>query len=73
MICECSDPKCLVHTDDDSRSTGKLSECQNVGTVTLYRVDMEDETGTVMCEDCANDAYESGLFTDGFDGDEEDQ
>lgn len=63
MICECSDPKYPVHTDDSSRSTCKASECQQVGTSTLYRVDMEDKTGTVMCEGCADDAMESGVFT----------
>jgi hypothetical protein len=55
--CECTDPGCPVHK-------GK-SECSHFGrVVTLYRVDMEDETGTRMCRACAEDAMESGLFRD---------
>jgi hypothetical protein len=30
--------------------------------MTLYRVDMEDETGTPMCESCGGDALDSGVF-----------
>jgi len=30
--------------------------------VTVYRSDMEDRTGTPMCNGCANDALESGVF-----------
>jgi len=29
---------------------------------TLYRVDMQDDTGTLFCRACADDAMESGLF-----------
>ncbi len=29
---------------------------------TLYRSDMEDLTGTLMCPRCAEDAFDSGLF-----------
>jgi hypothetical protein len=31
----------------------------------LYRVDMEDIGGTLMCECCADDALDSGLYADG--------
>ena len=51
-ICQCADPLCPV-------CTGK---CHNRATETLYRVDMEDETGTAFCYACASDAYDSGLF-----------
>jgi len=37
----------------------------------LFRVDMEDETGTAMCEECADDALDSGVFTTYEDVDEE--
>ena len=56
--CECADRLCPVHKGH--------AECSFVGrTKTLYRVDMEDRTGTRFCPSCANDAYESGLFADG--------
>lgn len=54
--CECSDHACPVHR-------GK-SSCSNQATTILYRVDMEDRTGSAFCEQCATDAFESGLFTD---------
>jgi len=54
--CECSDPACPVQHPD--------SNCRQVATTILYRVDMEDVTGTAMCDACASDAMESGLFTD---------
>lgn len=50
--CQCADPLCPV-------CAGK---CHNRATETLYRVDMEDETGTAFCDACASDAYDSGLF-----------
>ncbi len=53
--CECADPGCPAHS-------GK-SDCRNVANSLLYRVDMEDETGTALCDDCADDAFDSGLFT----------
>ena len=55
-ICECGDQGCKVHKG--------LGFCLNTASVILYRVDMEDETGTAFCEDCADDAFESGLFID---------
>lgn len=54
--CECSDPGCPVHEGKDCNRHGR--------TKTLYRIDMEDATGTRFCKDCADDAYESGLFDD---------
>lgn len=56
--CECSDPGCPVHPGKDS--------CPVLHTLTtftvLHRSDMEDETGTLFCDACAEDAYDSGLF-----------
>lgn len=51
--CECTDPGCPV-------CKGK---CRRDAEMTLYRCDMDDETGTDFCEACASDALESGLFT----------
>lgn len=53
--CECTDPDCKAHRGSEC---AVIADCQ-----TLYRVDMEDETGTAMCDDCADDAFASGLFT----------
>lgn len=53
--CECSDPGCPVHRD--------ASECAYVGALTLYRVDMEDLTGTLFCDGCAEDAEAAEVFT----------
>lgn len=62
--CECSDPGCPEHK-------GK-SRCSYTGEVMLlYRIDMEDKTGSAMCEKCASDAFESGVFTDSIDDEEE--
>jgi hypothetical protein len=54
--CNCSDRWCHAH-----RGT---SACAGRGNTILYRVDMNDLTGTVFCDDCASDALDSGLFTD---------
>jgi len=53
--CECSDPGCKAHKGSD--------DCRAKALNILYRVDMYDETGTAMCDDCADDAFSSGLFT----------
>lgn len=53
--CECAYPGCPVHKG--------TSDCREFANVILYRVYMEDNTGTAMCEDCAEDALLSGLFT----------
>lgn len=53
-MCECSDPGCPVHP-------GKL-QCKNRGNALYFRIDMEDESGTLMCNDCGADALDSGVF-----------
>lgn len=54
MRCQCSDPEC--GTDHGN------NKCRGAYCETLYRIDMTDETGTDFCEDCAQDAMNSGLF-----------
>lgn len=54
--CECSDPGCPAGHPGES--------CGRLATTRLWRVDMEDRTGTFMCNQCADDAYGSGLFRD---------
>lgn len=54
-ICECSDPGCPAHRGIDW--------CSQPMTQILFRIDMEDETGTAFCDACASDAYDSGCFT----------
>lgn len=54
--CECSDPGCPVHIH--------VSRCDQRATTTLFRHDMDDRTGTRMCDPCSADAFESGLFTE---------
>ena len=61
--CQCADPGCPVH---DGRS-----RCNRNATTTMYRIEVEDETGTPMCDGCALDASESGVFADGDDSDED--
>ncbi len=53
-LCECLDIGCPIHEGTSCRTIGH--------TWTLYRIDMEDVTGTRMCDPCSNDAMESGLF-----------
>jgi hypothetical protein len=53
--CECSDPGCPIHP-------GKTECSETDDIVTVFRSDMEDETGTEMCSGCASDALESGVF-----------
>lgn len=66
MDCYCTDPGCPVHKG--------RSACYHKGEITVYRDDMQDETGTPMCEDCAADALESGVFsTRDADQDERDE
>jgi hypothetical protein len=54
--CECADSGCPMHENTN------LCDC--LANVILYRIDMDDYTGTAFCDDCANDATMSGLFTD---------
>jgi hypothetical protein len=53
--CECSDSGCHAHPYKPI--------CDQTGTTVLFRVDMEDHTGTLFCEDCAADAMELGYFS----------
>lgn len=58
--CECMDADCPVG-HGGYMACG--NPCKNVErTRTLYRVDMEDRTGTAFCAACADDAMASGLF-----------
>ena len=52
--CECSDPGCPKHAG--------IETCTRPKVTTLYRIDMDDESGTWFCEGCAEDASDSGLF-----------
>lgn len=62
--CECCDDRCLEHKGRD--------RCHHQATDILYRVDMNDETGTAMCDACADDAFSSDVFTVKDDEDDED-
>jgi hypothetical protein len=53
--CECADPGCPAHKNS--------SKCNGLATIILYRIDMNDATGTAMCDACADDALESGVFS----------
>jgi hypothetical protein len=55
--CGCADPGCPVHPNK--------STCPYRGKTLMYRIDMEDRTGTPMCLKCADDADKSGLFRRG--------
>ena len=61
--CECSDPLCEAH---------RGAACASAGEWLLYRIDMQDETGTLFCEDCASCADSCGLYTDQSPQDRED-
>jgi len=58
MLCECADVLCPIHKGS--------SRCTHEACGPLFRVDMVDESGTMMCEGCGDDALSSGLFTDGY-------
>ena len=60
--CECSDKGCSVHE-------GK-AKCYEYARELLMRIDMEDTTGTWMCENCADDAMSAGVFRRGDIGEE---
>lgn len=55
--CECRDPGCPMHKPK--------STCTKKARRKVFRIDMEDETGTRMCNGCADDALESGVFRSG--------
>lgn len=64
--CECGDPGCPVHLGKE--------QCDHTGyCVVLYRIDMEDEEGTPMCQGCADDALDSGVFTSDVEDDEDEE
>jgi hypothetical protein len=52
--CECSDPGCPVHKGSEC--------CSNNATSEAFRIDMDDYSGTLMCDKCAEDALLSGVF-----------
>jgi hypothetical protein len=52
--CECKDSDCPVHAP--------YPICLLGSRYRVYHTDMEDETGTAMCELCAADACDSGFF-----------
>jgi len=52
--CECRDPGCPCCQ----------GRCQQRAVTVLVRIDMEDQTGTAMCRQCAEDALDSGLFVE---------
>lgn len=51
-FCECGDTGC-PHCG---------ANCTDQAAAVLYRVDMIDVTGTLMCDACTEDAVQSGLF-----------
>lgn len=53
--CDCTDRGCTQHRG--------FAWCNTLASEIVYRVDMEDLTGTLICSACARDAYETGLFT----------
>lgn len=66
--CECADPGCpaaghVIEPCDLRGVTQRIACCNGKTSRLLFRVDMQDLTGTLFCEGCAEDALESGLFT----------
>lgn len=61
--CECYDAQCPVG-HDGKRTSSVSTRCYQRANVLLYRVDMIDASGTAFCQWCADDCYDSGLFTD---------
>jgi hypothetical protein len=53
--CQCTDPGCPVHKSNPI--------CWETADARVYRIDTEDHSGTWMCEGCASDAMDSGVFT----------
>ena len=64
--CECADPECPHTMGTVLHSTKPLKpvDCGKPAVTRLWRIDMEDIGGTLFCETCAEDAGESGLFTE---------
>jgi hypothetical protein len=61
--CECADPHCSTNAGRSGSCAAK-GGCSNAPVEELFRVDYEDETGTALCLACAQDAWDSGLFSD---------
>lgn len=62
-ICECTDPSCPECAGN----------CDHKATEILYRLDMDDESGTAFCDQCSADAMHSGVFTDQSQEEEEEE
>lgn len=56
--CECADRECACG-----------GNCNHQSVTTLFRVDMDDSTGTAFCDRCASDAMDCGLFSGDDDSD----
>jgi len=55
-LCKCDDPGCgQCCGGRKPHSPGRVSR--------VYRVDMEDRTGSLFCSGCAQDALDSGMFS----------
>lgn len=65
--CECMD------TGDLHPTKSGETQCTRKAGITLWRVDTQDVNGTRLCEECANDAMDSGFFTDTVDDVDEDE
>lgn len=76
--CECVAAGCSVGhgpwRKPDPKETPKpiARPCSAAPVMVLFRVDIEDHTGTRFCGPCADDAMDNGLFSIGEDafGDE---
>mgnify|MGYP001557959701 FL=1 len=60
--CECGDPGCPMHK-------GK-SKCKEQATRKVRRIDMGDSDYIPMCDGCADDALDSGVFSEHVEDDE---
>jgi hypothetical protein len=58
LQCSCSDPACPVHSGGD---------CVRDAETVVVRIDMDDKYGTPMCRECADDALDSGVFSENQD------
>lgn len=63
--CECEDTADghPVRTEERNENRARCLNLVSTLAEPLYRVDMDDESGTLFCEHCAEDAMESGVFT----------
>lgn len=60
--CECADPGCPACHGSHGRDHEPVKVAARIR---LYRIDMEDTSGTDFCTACREDAERSGLFTQG--------